>query len=41
MAISSGSRGLEAAVVMGGAPSEADLAALREFAGDAVVVHVA
>jgi hypothetical protein len=41
MAISSGSRGLEAAVVMGGAPSEADLAALRVSAGEAVVVHVA
>jgi hypothetical protein len=40
MAVSSGSKGLEAAVVMGVEPSEGDLAALREFAGDGVVVHV-
>lgn len=42
MAISSGSRGLEAAVVMGAgeALSDADAAALREFAGDGVVVHL-
>ncbi len=40
MAISSGSRGLEAAVVMGGEPSDADLAAVREFAGEGVSVHV-
>jgi hypothetical protein len=40
MAQSSGSRGLEAAVTMGDAPSPGDLAALREFAGDGVVVHV-
>jgi hypothetical protein len=40
MAVSSGSRGLEAAVVMGsGSLSDADAAALREFAGDGVVVH--
>ena len=42
MAISSGSRGLEAAVVMGSgeALGDADAAALREFAGDTVVVHL-
>jgi hypothetical protein len=41
MAISSGSRGLEAAVVMAGAAlSASDAAVLREFAGDDVVVHV-
>jgi len=40
MAISSGSRGLEAVVVMGAAPSAADRAAVREFAGDDVTVHV-
>jgi hypothetical protein len=41
MAISSGSRGLEAAVVIGpGALSDSDAAALREFAGDDVRVHV-
>ncbi len=42
MAVSSGSRGLEAAVVMGGgeALTTADAAALREFAGDGVVVHL-
>jgi hypothetical protein len=41
MAASSGSRGLEAAVVMGpGSLSDADAAALREFAGDGVVVHL-
>ena len=41
MAVSSGSRGLEAAVVMGPTSlSDADAAALREFAGDAVVAHV-
>ena len=42
MAISSGSRGLEAAVVMGAGDSlsDADAAALREFAGDDVVVHL-
>ncbi len=41
MAVSSGSRGLEAAVVMGGgdALSHDDAAALREFAGEGVVVH--
>jgi hypothetical protein len=38
MAVSSGARGLEAAVVLGEDPTEADLAALREFAGDGVVV---
>jgi hypothetical protein len=42
MAASSGARGLEAAVVMGadGALSDADAAAMREFAGDGVVVHL-
>jgi hypothetical protein len=40
MAVSSGSRGLEAVVVMGGEPSPADLAALREFSGGSVAVHV-
>ena len=40
MAVSSGAKGLEAAVVMGGEPTDADAAALREFAGDGVVVHV-
>lgn len=39
MAISSGSRGLEAAVRLGGA-GEPDLRALQEFAGDGVVVHL-
>ena len=42
MAVSSGSRGLETAVVLGsGSLSAADAAVLREFAGDHVVVHVA
>jgi hypothetical protein len=42
MAVSSGARGLEAAVVLGvgGSSSKADAAALREFAGDDVVVHL-
>ena len=41
MAASSAARGVEAVVVMGGdGLSDADAAALREFAGDAVVVHV-
>jgi hypothetical protein len=42
MAVSSGSRGLEAAVVTGAgeALAEADAAALREFAGDGVVLHL-
>ena len=42
MAVSSGSRGLEAAVVMGAghALSDSDAALLREFAGSDVVVHV-
>jgi hypothetical protein len=39
MAISSGSRGLEAAVRLGG-PGEPDLGAVHEFAGDGVVVHL-
>jgi hypothetical protein len=43
MAVSSGSRGLEAVVVMGAGSelSESDAALLREFAGDDVVVHLA
>jgi hypothetical protein len=42
MAVSSGSRGLEAAVVMGAGDSlsASDAAVLREFAGDGVVVHL-
>jgi hypothetical protein len=40
MAVSSGARGLEAVVVLGGdGPSDTDLTALREFAGDGVPVH--
>lgn len=39
MAVSSGARGLEAAVRLGG-EGEPDLAALREFGGADVVVHV-
>jgi hypothetical protein len=39
MALSSGAKGLEAAVRLGGA-GEPDLAAVRELGGDAVVVHV-
>jgi hypothetical protein len=41
MAYSSGSRGLEAVVVLGGGPalSDYDAALLREFEGDDVVVH--
>jgi hypothetical protein len=42
MAVSSGSRGLEAAVLMGATSlSDSDASALREFAGDDVVVHLA
>ena len=44
MAIASGSRGLEAAVVLGGPDPDTgagpDLAAVREFAGTDVPVHV-
>jgi len=42
MALSSGSRGLEAAVVLGGDGQVAplDLQTLREFGGTGVVVHV-
>ena len=40
MAIASGSRGLEAAVVLREEGSPADLAAVREFAGTDVAVHV-
>jgi hypothetical protein len=39
MAISSGARGLEAAVRLGG-DGEPDLRAVRELGGDAVVVHL-
>jgi hypothetical protein len=39
MAVTSGSRGLEAAVRLGG-EGEPDLRAVHELAGDAVVVHV-
>ncbi len=44
MAVASGSKSLEAVVVLGGegpdALSEADLAAVRDFAGPGVVLHV-
>ena len=42
MAASSGSKGLEAAVLLtdAGVVGDADLAALREFGGSGVVVHV-
>ena len=41
MAVASGSQGLEAAVVLtGGELSQADLAAVRDFAGGGVTVHV-
>jgi hypothetical protein len=39
MAVSSGAQGLEAAVRLGG-PLEADLRAVRELGGEAVVVHL-
>ncbi len=40
MAVAGGSSGAEAAVVLGETPlEEADLAALRDFAGPGVVVH--
>jgi len=39
MAVSSGAKGLEAVVVYGAAtPSDDDLAVVREFAGDGVLV---
>ena len=43
MAVASGSRGLEAAVVLGEATglTAADEAVLKDFAGDSVVVHLA
>lgn len=43
MAVSSGSRGLEAAVVLGDAAAldEADLSVVRDFGGDDVPVHLA
>ena len=43
MAVSSGSRGVEAAVLLGesGEAREDDLKVLREFAGERVVVHLA
>jgi hypothetical protein len=40
MAIASGSRGLEAAVVLHEPEAVAELAAVREFAGADVPVHV-
>lgn len=41
MAVSSGSQGLEAVVVMGAdAVAEADAAVIREFGGEDVVVHL-
>ena len=40
MAVASGSTGAEAVVVLGNDPSDADLAALRDFAGGEVPVHV-
>lgn len=42
MAVASGSAGLEAVVVLtdAGGPAEGDLAAVRDFAGPGVVVHV-
>ncbi|HEY0888707.1 MAG TPA: cytidine deaminase [Nocardioides sp.] len=41
MAVSSGSTGLEAVVVLGdGIATEADLAVVREFAGEGVTIHV-
>jgi hypothetical protein len=39
MALSSGARGLEAAVRLGGA-GEPDLRAVRELGGESVVVHL-
>jgi hypothetical protein len=42
MAVSSGSTGLDAVVVLGeGGVAEADLAIVRDFAGSGVTVHVA
>lgn len=43
MAVSSGSRGLEAAVVLGSVTTlaEADLSVVRDFSGPAVPVHLA
>ncbi len=43
MAVSSGSRGLEAAVVLGDLAelSALDAAVLQEFGGDSVVIHLA
>lgn len=40
MAIASGSRGLEAAVVLSSATTNPDLAAAHEFAGSDLVVHL-
>jgi hypothetical protein len=40
MAIASGSRGLEAAVILTASPDAPALAAAREFAGTGVPVHV-
>src|SRR5262249_54851136 len=44
MAVSSGSRGLEAAVVLGDPPTTlrpSDAEVLRDFGGDSVIVHLA
>ena len=43
MAVTSGAKGLEAAVVLGGRPAleEADLSVVRDFAGAGVPVHLA
>jgi hypothetical protein len=42
MAVASGSTGLQAVVVLGGAGvSEADLAIVRDFSGEGVTVHAA
>ena len=40
MAVASGSKGLEAVVVFGGGVTAADAAAIADFAGDGVLVHV-
>lgn len=41
MAVASGSTGLEAVVVLGAPPSEADRAAIADLGGDDVAVHLA
>ena len=40
MAVAGGSTGLEAVVVLGAVPTQADLAALRDFAGADIPVHL-